>query len=149
MWVRRRVAVDVADLSPESATRYRPRRTRGNPLTRWVHAWHWVVIASGWALYVAAWVVVLRGEWDLASVAWVISVASIVSPLVTLFWVRHNFAIFLEKGPRKGMPELEFKYERDWNGNAVEADWPALQTARVTRIGATPEGSKRYSVTAS
>ena len=116
--------------------------------SRWLHAWHWVLIVKGWSLYFSAWYIVLRGEWDVASVAWVISVASIVSPLVTLFWVRHNFAIFLEKGPRKGMPEIDYRYDRDWNGNPVEADWPKLRSARMTRIEATPEGLKRYKIAA-
>ena len=103
------------------------------------------VIIVGWALFILAWAVVLRDEWDIATFAWVISVASIVSPLITLFWVRHNFAIFLEKGQRKGLPDLDLRYERDWNGNPVVADWPTLRQARLTVIAAEPDGTKRYS----
>lgn len=104
---------------------------------------HFVGIALGWSLFVFGWIRVAARPWD-AYELWVLIVASlIVLPTLTAIWILHNVASYRGRHRRREASIAEFRYEVDWAGRAVEADWDALGSAGWIRIDV-GGGTKRY-----
>lgn len=100
---------------------------------------HLVGVAAGWSVFVWLWTRVAFDLPDYGILAWLVLTTLVVCPSVTLYWILHNLAIFRAKGPRTHTVEAEMRYERDWNGRDVVADWPLLMQARITVIGVVDE----------
>ncbi|MCD6680464.1 MAG: hypothetical protein LT102_07375 [Burkholderiaceae bacterium] len=104
---------------------------------------HAVGIALGWALFVYGWMRVAARPWD-AHELWVLIVASaIVLPTSTAFWIVHNVALYRGRHRRRGTALVECRYDVDWSGRAVEADWSTLASADRIWIDV-EDGAKRY-----
>lgn len=107
---------------------------------------HGVFVVVGWVLFFAAWWVVSRRPWDSYDLTVLIGVAAFAIPGVTYAWIRHNVAIYRRLGPRRAARAVEPRYERDFNGRRIEADWQALSRAHRVTIDA--QGAvKRYRAT--
>lgn len=117
------------------------------PLSGWGRRLaHVLVLTGGWALFVGAWWRVLTTQNVTYPVlGWLILGALFVFPLVTLFWVRHNIEIFERKGPRLRVRSADERYERDWEGRTINADWQGVRSAREIEI-AVDAGQKNYRV---
>lgn len=92
---------------------------------------HVVANLAGWMLFAYLWFrVILYYTWDTRTLVAVLILFSVGIPFVTLYWVLHNVRIFKVKGPRTGVPAIEEKYDSDWQGTPVIANWPAMREAR-------------------
>jgi len=119
------------------ATRPTPLGSAGRRVT------HVIGIALGWALFVYGWMRVAARPWD-AHELWVLIVASaIVLPTLTVFWIVHNVVRYRGKHRRRGTALVECRYDVDWSGRAVQADWNALASADRIWIDV-EDGAKRY-----
>lgn len=58
----------------------------------------------------------------------------LVTVALTAAWISHNVSIHKAKGPRTGLPTAELRYERDWVGRPVVADWTAVRSAGVVFV---------------
>lgn len=104
---------------------------------------HALLIALGWLLFAWSWRRVTADGPAVGELQWLLLAALLVVPVLTLSWVAHNVGIHRRKGPRRSVPAVDMRYERDFNGRRIEADWPALAAAR--RIDIVLDGDrKRY-----
>ena len=106
--------------------------------SRFEHWWqplaHAIGVVGGWALFAWAWHDVASKPWDTESL-WLLIVGSLLAaPAITAAWVLHNLAIYRRKGPRRGVPAVDARYDRDFNGREVKADWQALSSARFVVV---------------
>ncbi|WP_018228705.1 hypothetical protein [Methyloversatilis universalis] len=104
---------------------------------------HRVGILAGWMLFAWLWSRVAFDLPDYSMLAWLVLTTLVLCPAITLYWVLHNLAIFRAKGARTHAVEASARYEQDWNGREVLADWPLLMQARITVIGVV-DGRKVY-----
>jgi hypothetical protein len=93
-----------------------------------------LVVALGWVGFVWLWWLVAQRPWEVRGLVWLIAGSLVVLPLVTLYWVWHNRSIYRRKGPRRAGAAVDESYLRDWNGRAVQADWPMLRHARSITV---------------
>lgn len=106
------------------------------PLSGWVRRLvHVVVLTTGWTLFVVSWWRVLTTQSvSYPVLGWLIVGALALIPLVTLFWIRHNIEIFRRKGPRLRVQSADERYERDWEGRIIKADWHDVRGAQEIEI---------------
>lgn len=93
-----------------------------------------LIVALGWIGFVWLWWLVAQRPWEVRGLVWLIGASLVVLPLVTLYWVWHNRSIYRRKGPRRAVAAVDESYTRDWNGRAVQADWPMLRHARSITV---------------
>lgn len=117
---------------------------RSLPLPNWRRRLlHALGVAGGWLLFGFLWWLVFSQPWATRELTLLVAAALLLFPILTLGWVAHNRAIFRRLGPRRGVREVALRYEHDFNGRRVLADWSALAQARQVEIRI--EGSdKRY-----
>ncbi len=97
--------------------------------------WHIILVVLGWSLFGGLWWIVLQQTSNsLSSIIWLISSALILLPIITLFWVLHNRGIYARKGPRRHVQVVETRYEQDWMGRAIQANFDQLKQARSITI---------------
>ncbi len=65
---------------------------------------------------------------------WLLLVAFVVMPVITLYWVLHNKGIYRRLGPRRSVRAVTEAYSHDFHDRQVEADWLVLGNARFVRI---------------
>lgn len=105
---------------------------------------HVLVLVAGWALFAGSWWRVLTTQtWSYPALVWLLVGALVAFPLLTLAWMRHNIEIYQRKGPRLRVRTADERYERDWEGSAITAEWPRLRAAREIKIEL-EAGQKRY-----
>lgn len=111
------------------------------PLSGWVRRLtHVVVLTAGWALFFVSWWRVLTTQKvSYPVLGWLILGALVLIPLVTLFWIRHNIEIFQRKGPRLRVRSTDERYERDWEGRTIKADWREVRNAQEIEIAVDAE----------
>lgn len=104
---------------------------------------HFIGVACGWTLFVLGWQRIVSRPWD-AHELWVLIVAStLVLPMLTGIWIAHNIGLYRGRRRRNLVTVVEARYETDWSGRTVDADWSAL--AHASRIHIDVEAdSKRY-----
>lgn len=96
---------------------------------------HFVLLFIGWLLFFGAWWRVLSTQRvSYPTLGWLILGALIVIPLITLIWMRHNVNIYERKGPRLQIRAADERYEHDWQGLRINADWADLRVARSIEI---------------
>ncbi len=104
---------------------------------------HVVALAFGWTLFVLGWIRVAQRPWE-AHELWTLIVASaIVLPTLTATWIAHNLALHRGRHRRREVAPVQCRYEVDWAGQRVQADWSALAQADRIRIDV-ESGTKRY-----
>lgn len=106
---------------------------------------HAVGILAGWLLFLWGWQRVLASHPSFAELRSLLFGAVLVVPVLTLAWIAHNRGIHRRKGPRRAVTPATLRYETDFNGRSVHADWPALAAAQVIRV-AIDGPHKRYQV---
>ncbi len=112
--------------------------------SRWRALLHALVLVLGWTLFAAGWVVVTRRPNEVTTL-WMLMVAAVLLlPVVTFGWVLHNVGIYKRLGPRRAVRAVAPRYERDFNGRPVRADWKALAGAGYVQIDIDADGAKRY-----
>lgn len=127
-------------MNPGARETVRPARLG----SRWRALLHGLVLAAGWALFAAGWVVVTRRPNEVTTL-WMLMVAAVLLlPVVTLGWVLHNVGIYKRLGPRRAVRTVAPRYERDFNGRPVRADWKALSGAGYVQIDIDADGAKCY-----
>lgn len=102
---------------------------------------HVAMVALGWLLFAWSWHRVTANGPEVGELRWLLVSAVLVVPVLTLSWVAHNVGIHRRKGPRRSVPAVTPHHESDFNGRRLEADWPALVTAR--RIDIVVDGDRK------
>ena len=121
-----------------------PDRTRPAGLRSPLHAvGHVVLVVLGWAGFAWLWSLVLGRPWESADLRRLIVGTLVVAPVLTVAWIVHNVGIYRRRGPRRSVPAVAWRYERDYNGREVAADFAALRDARTVVIDV-DGGRKRY-----
>lgn len=95
---------------------------------------HLLMVVLGWVGFVWMWLLVAARPWDSHGLVWLIVGSAIVAPLLTGAWVLHNRALYRRKGERQAVATADMRYERDWHGRSVHADWAMLRNSRVVRV---------------
>lgn len=108
------------------------------PRRRVLHA---LVIVAGWLLFAWSWHRVTADKPELGELRLLMLGALAVVPPLTLGWVAHNVGIHRRKGPRRSVPAVALRYDTDFNGRRIEADWTLLAHAR--RIDIVVEGDRK------
>ena len=104
---------------------------------------HLPVIVLGWVGFVWMWLLVAARPWESQLLIWLIVGSTLIVPLLTGAWVRHNRSLHRRKGERQAVAVADVSYTHDWNGRVVQADWTALKRSRVVLISVEAE-HKRY-----
>lgn len=102
---------------------------------------HALVITAGWLIFAWSWHRVTAGRPELGELRLLMLGALVVVPPLTLGWVAHNVGIHRRKGPRRSVPAVALRYDTDFNGRHIEADWSRLTRAR--RIDIVVEGNRK------
>jgi len=103
-------------------------------------AWHIILVVFGWLLFGGFWWAVLQqGPHSLSNIIWLLAIALVVLPIVTLYWVMHNRGIHARKGPRRQVQVVESAYAQDWAGRPVHARFDQLRQARLITIHSTAD----------
>jgi hypothetical protein len=90
-----------------------------------------LALIAGWLLFFGFWWHVLTTQSiSHREIVLLIAGSLILFPLLTLYWVLHNRAIFKVKGPRRQVRVVEEQYSRDWEGRNMVGEWSALRAAR-------------------
>jgi heme/copper-type cytochrome/quinol oxidase subunit 2 len=96
---------------------------------------HIVLILFGWIVFFLFWAKVLWHDTETAKHAGLlILIGLLATPLITLVWVTHNKWIYRRKGARGAGFSPPEKYENDWSGKSVFAEWPLLKTTRNVEV---------------
>jgi hypothetical protein len=110
------------------------------PRRRLLHA---LVIAAGWLIFAWSWHRVTAASPELGELRLLMLGALVVVPPLTLGWVAHNVGIHRRKGPRRSVTAVALRYDTDFNGRRIDADWSRL--ARARRIDIVVDGEhKRF-----
>lgn len=106
-------------------------------------ALHGAGLFAGWVLFAYFWHLVAQQALDSRMLRWLFVAATVVVPVVTGAWVWHNRGIYRRLGPRTGQRPVDMRYERDFYGRQIDADWPALRDAQFVVIDV-DAAQKRY-----
>ncbi len=104
---------------------------------------HAILLLVGWALLAYGWWLVAARPWDSYGLRILIIGSLIVFPLLNGFWILHNVTRYRGRNQRHQVRHVESRYERDWIGRSIAADWNLLANAREVRIDI-DGGVKRY-----
>ncbi len=91
---------------------------------------HGFLIVFGWAVFIWSWQRVTAARPEVGELRVLFGYALLLVPVLTLSWVAHNVGIYRRKGPRRASHAVPLKYEQDFNGRHIRADWAGLQAAR-------------------
>jgi len=101
------------------------------------NAMHVLIVMAGWALFFTWWGKVLRGTShpEAAEAVLVILSVSLLTALVTVWWVHYNLGIYRRKGPRRTVPDVTEDIGADALGRKlVHPDTEELRAARVVTV---------------
>ncbi|HEX5674834.1 MAG TPA: hypothetical protein VFX83_05630, partial [Azonexus sp.] len=99
-----------------------------------------ILVVFGWLLFGGFWWAVLQqGPHSLSNIIWLLAIALVVLPIITLYWVMHNRGIHARKGPRRQVQVVESAYAQDWAGRPVHARFDQLRQARLITIHSTAD----------
>lgn len=109
----------------------------------WRRVLHVLLLLLGWTVFFGFWWKVLRGPLAVGPLFVVIPIIVIVVPAVTFYWIMHNIHLYRRRDARRsGLVSVE-RYDRDWHGRRVVAEWERLRAAREIAIEVTGD-VKRY-----
>lgn len=95
---------------------------------------HVALVLLGWVGFVWMWLLVAQRPWESERLVWLIVGSIVLLPLLTFVWVRHNRDIHRRKGERRAPMLADVRYEHDWHGRSVHADWPVLRRTQSVTI---------------
>jgi len=106
------------------------------PLKGWLKKLaHGLALIAGWLLFFGFWWHVLTTQSiSHREIVMLIAGSLILFPLLTLYWVLHNRAIYKAKGPRRQVRVVEEQYSRDWEGRSMVGEWSVLRNARTILV---------------
>jgi hypothetical protein len=104
---------------------------------------HTLAVIAGWCIFAWSWWLVSDQPGATADLRNLIVGAAVVMPTLTVAWVLHNVGIHRRKGPRRAVAPVPLRYDIDFNGRRIVADWPTLQRARTVVIER-GDGVKRF-----
>lgn len=104
---------------------------------------HGLLIILGWLLFGWSWMRVTADRPEIGELRVLMIGAVVVVPLLTLSWVAHNVGIYRRKGPRKAGQPVPLRYEQDFNGRTIAADFDRLVNARRIDV-VIEDGVKRF-----
>ncbi len=116
-------------------------RDRLHPL--WRQIAHAVLLLAGWAVFFGFWWKVLRRPVSFDPLFVVIPLIIIVVPTVTFYWILHNVHLYRRRDARRSAAGAPERYDRDWYGRQVMADWEKLRGAHDIVVEVTGD-NKRY-----
>lgn len=139
-------SVDLSNMQPTSTMMDKPVSPRRSAsLGSWrIVLMHAIFIALGWILFAWSWVLVLSRPIQTGNLWWLMGIASVLVPAITMAWIMHNVGINRRKGPRRAGRETPLVYEQDFHGHRIDADWDSLRAAQCVAIGLNDEGVKWY-----
>lgn len=113
---------------------------------------HKLVALVFWALMLALWVIIVRqNKAGIGNITYSVQYLSVVTGAVlavTIWWIRHNQAIFRRKGPRAGRAEVPPNIEEDRLGRpltwAVRGGHYQARRARHLEVDVSEDGRKVY-----
>lgn len=111
--------------------------------SRWHALGHLLLLIAGWVIFALSWWEVLGQPWETETLRQLIIGAIVIVPTLTIAWILHNRRIHQRLGPRKAVRPVPLRYEVDFNGRRIEADWAVLQQARYVVIER-GQATKRY-----
>lgn len=120
-----------------------PDRARGRAQHQARKLAHLLLVVGGWVGFVWMWSLVASRPWDSQRLVWLIVGSCVVIPLLTGGWVLHNRALARRKGERRSVAVADMRYEHDWHGRRVHAEWAALRGSRLVLVQVEGE-HKRY-----
>lgn len=96
---------------------------------------HIVFVLLGWLLFFFCWATVLWRDMETAKQAGLLILLGLIAaPILTLIWVIYNRRLFQRKGARgEGFAPAE-KYDNDWSGRSVFAEFPLLKSMRHVHV---------------
>ncbi len=100
----------------------------------WRRVLHGLLLLGGWAVFFGFWWKVLRGPLAVGPLFVVIPLIAIVVPAVTFYWIMHNVHLYRRRDARRSATPAVERYEQDWYGRRVAADWERLRGAREIAI---------------
>ena len=102
------------------------------PLKGWLKKLaHGLALIAGWLLFFGFWWHVLTTQSiSHREIVLLIAGSLILFPLLTLYWVLHNRAIYKAKGPRRQVRVVAEHYPCDWEGRNMLGEWSVLKSAR-------------------
>ena len=109
----------------EADTSTKPRAP--GPASDWTFAQRALVVI-GWAVFLWAWVAVMRDTTPQTVVITAILLAAgpATAETIDLLWIRHNLNIYRKRGARRNVPQVRHEYSRDFLGRKLIADWSSL-----------------------
>lgn len=102
-----------------------------------------VAAAAGWVLFVGLWwrTLTYTPLVALARIGLFVAVAVGVTVAANTLWIRHNLRIHRRKGPRRSVPVVEMRVERDFSGRVLDADWEAVRDSNYVLVA--PTGDRK------
>ncbi len=111
--------------------------------SRWHVLLHTLALIAGWGIFAWSWWLVSDQPRTTDDLRNLIVGAAIIMPTLTVAWILHNVGIHRRKGPRRAVAPVPLRYDIDFNGRRIVADWPTLQRARTVVIERS-DGIKRF-----
>lgn len=111
----------------------------------WRRVAHGLLLLCGWAVFFGFWWKVLRRPLAVGPLFVVIPLIAIVVPAVTFYWIMHNIHLYRRRDARRSATPPMDRYEQDWYGRRVVADWERMRGAREIAIEIAGD-VKRYEV---
>lgn len=112
-----------------------------SPLDQHHHPWrtagHFGVAMTGWGLLALAWWRVASDPGEAGTVVAIgllVVAMLIVVVTATWLWIEHNLSIHRRKGPRRSVPAVAERFERDFLGRDLSADWSSVRASRRVEI---------------
>lgn len=100
----------------------------------WRRVAHGLLLLCGWAVFFGFWWKVLRRPLAVGPLFVVIPLIAIVVPAVTFYWIMHNIHLYRRRDARRSATPPMDRYEQDWYGRRVVADWERMRGAREIAI---------------
>ena len=99
----------------------------------------YLILMLRWIFVAADGVAVL---WDLG----VVAAMTLAAGVLTIWWVRHNVAIYQQKGPRLRSTRVAAPWSHDFRGRPLVVNVAEVQTAKLIRVSLGEDGTKSYQV---
>lgn len=109
---------------------------------------HALIVVCAWVLFFYGWyrVLPITRHSDAGWAILVILVVSLCTVGLTLGWIRYNLGIYHRKGPRRTIPDIPERFDKDALGNdLVHEGWQALRASRLITVAVDGEKRKTYS----
>jgi len=105
---------------------------------------HGIVLAGFWGLYLAGLTHVwISPKYIFEGLEIILGAEFILLLTLTMSWIKYHLILHRAKGPRTHIPIRSWKYDYDWLGYEVVADFKALKEAHFIVVQICPEEKKK------